>query len=56
MGFSVAASQCLIAPPYVAAGITMYTMAYFSEKYHIRSPFIILNGCLLLIGMVYLLL
>ncbi|KAK2616353.1 hypothetical protein QQS21_000787 [Conoideocrella luteorostrata] len=51
MGFSVAASQCLIAPPHVAAGITMYTMAYLSDKYHMRSPFIIVNCCLLLIGL-----
>ncbi|KAJ6438107.1 transposase-like protein [Purpureocillium lavendulum] len=51
MGFSVAASQCLIAPPYIAAGIVMFTFAYFSDKYRIRSPFILFNGCLLLIGL-----
>ncbi|PGG97763.1 hypothetical protein GX51_07144 [Blastomyces parvus] len=50
MGFSTAASQCLIAPPYVAAGLTMYGMAYLSDKYRVRSPFILINGCLLLIG------
>lgn len=51
LGFSVAVSQCLIAPPYIAAGVAMYTMAYLSDKYRIRSPFIVFNGCLLLVGM-----
>ncbi|OAQ60084.1 retrograde regulation protein 2 [Purpureocillium lilacinum] len=50
MGFSVAASQCLVAPPYVAAGLTMFLFAYLSDKYRVRSPFILFNGCLLLIG------
>ncbi|KEZ40885.1 hypothetical protein SAPIO_CDS7878 [Scedosporium apiospermum] len=51
LGFSVAVSQCLIAPPYIAAGVAMYTMAYLSDKYRIRSPFIVFNGCLLLVGL-----
>ncbi|KAM6530490.1 hypothetical protein FALCPG4_008618 [Fusarium falciforme] len=51
LGFSVAVSQCLIAPPYIAAGIAMYTMAHLSDKYRIRSPFIVFNGCLLLVGL-----
>lgn len=50
MGFSVAASQCLIAPPYVVAAIIMYLFAYWGDKYHIRSPFILFSGCILLIG------
>lgn len=50
MGFDVAASQCLISPPYVAAAIVMYAFAWAGDKYHIRSPFILFNGCLLLIG------
>lgn len=50
MGFSVAASECLIAPPYVAAAIVMYTFAWAGDKYHIRSPFIIANGIISLIG------
>ena len=28
MGFSVAASQCLVAPPYVLAAIVMFAFAY----------------------------
>jgi hypothetical protein len=50
MGFSVAASECLISPPYVAAAIVMYAFVWAGDKYHIRSPFIIFNGCLSLVG------
>ena len=50
MGFSVGAAQCLIAPPYVLAAIVMFTFAWFGDKYHIRSPFIIFNGLLCLLG------
>lgn len=53
MGFNVAASQCLIAPPYVLAAIVMYAFAWAGDKYHLRSPFILANGCLLLIGKSY---
>ena len=50
MGFSVGMSQCLVAPPYVAAAIVMFAMAWAGDKYHIRSPFILFNGVLALIG------
>jgi MFS family permease len=50
MGFDVAASECLISPPYVLAAIIMYLFAWLGDKYHLRSPFILINGCLLLIG------
>lgn len=50
MGFSVAMSQCLVAPPYVAAAIVMYGMAWAGDRYHIRSPFVIINAILALIG------
>lgn len=53
MGFDVAASQCLVAPPYVLAAIIMYLFAYLGDKWHLRSPFILVNGCLLLIGKFY---
>lgn len=51
MGFSIAASQCLVAPPYVAAAIVMFAMAWAGDKYHIRSPFILLNAVMAIIGM-----
>jgi hypothetical protein len=50
MGFSVAASQCLTAPPYVLAAIVMYAMAWAGDKYHVRGPLILLNCVILLIG------
>ena len=50
MGFNVAASQCLVAPPYVLAAIVMYLFAYYGDKWHLRSPFILFNGCLCLLG------
>ncbi|KAJ9617094.1 hypothetical protein H2200_000815 [Cladophialophora chaetospira] len=51
MGFDVAAAQCLIAPPYVLAAILMYGVAVLGDRWHLRSPFILMNGCLLLIGL-----
>jgi MFS family permease len=51
MGFSVAASQCLTAPPYVAAGITMLACGWFGDKFHVRSPIIIFNCLLCFIGL-----
>jgi hypothetical protein len=51
MGFSAAASNCLIAPPYVFAGIVMLGFAWAGDKYHIRSPWVIANGVIALIGL-----
>ena len=51
MGFSVAAAECLVSPPYVAAAIIMFLWAYLGDKYHVRAPFILINGVLLLIGL-----
>jgi MFS family permease len=51
MGFSIAKAQCLVAPPYVAAGIVMYTQAHYADKYRIRGPIIIFNSILGLIGL-----
>ncbi|EHY54185.1 hypothetical protein HRR83_008240 [Exophiala dermatitidis] len=51
MGFNVAASQCLVAPPYVLAAIVMYAFAVLGDRWHLRSPFILINGALLLIGL-----
>lgn len=51
MGFSTGASQCLVAPPYVLAAIWMYGCAYYGDKWHIRGPFIIGNGCIGLVGL-----
>merc|ERR1712098_592269 len=39
------------APPYVLAAIVMFAFAYYGDKWHLRSPFIIFNGCLCLLGL-----
>lgn len=51
MGFSVAAAQCLVAPPYVFAAILMYGTAWFGDKYHMRGPILIFNAIIALIGL-----
>ena len=51
MGFSLAASECLVAPPYAAAAIVMYTWAYLGDKYHIRAPFILFDALLGIVGL-----
>lgn len=51
MGFSIAAAQCLVAPPYVAAAIVMYGLAMLGDKYHVRGPIVAFNAILGLIGL-----
>ncbi|MCJ1361955.1 hypothetical protein MMC16_001056 [Acarospora aff. strigata] len=51
MGFSIAASQCLVAPPYAFAGIVMFCTAWVGDKYHIRGPIVVFNCVLALIGL-----
>jgi hypothetical protein len=51
MNFSLAKAQCLVAPPYGAAAIVMFTEAYYADKLHIRGPFIALNAILGLVGL-----
>lgn len=51
MGFSPAAANCLIAPPYVFAAFVMMAFAWAGDKYHVRSPWILANGILALIGL-----
>ena len=51
MGFSVAAAQCLIAPPYVVAAFWMFGCAVLGDKYKIRGPFVIANGLMGFIGL-----
>lgn len=50
MGFSIAASQMLTAPPYVLAGALMVACGYIGDRYHIRGPLIILNAVISLVG------
>lgn len=51
MGFSVAKAQCLVAPPYVAAAIVMYTQAVYADKWHLRGPIIAANAAMGLLGL-----
>lgn len=51
MGFSVGASQCLVAPPYAFAGIIMYLTGWAGDKYRLRGPVILFNALLCIIGL-----
>ncbi|KAI2464711.1 major facilitator superfamily MFS-1 [Annulohypoxylon bovei var. microspora] len=51
LGFSISASQCLVAPPYAFAGIWMYTMGWVGDRYRIRGPIVIVNMVVALIGL-----
>jgi hypothetical protein len=50
MGFSVGATQCLTFPPWVFAGIIMFTTSWLSDKYHMRAPIIVFNTLISIIG------
>lgn len=49
--FSVAAAQCLVAPPYALAAILMYATGWLGDKYKIRGPIIVVNMIITLIGL-----
>ncbi|PGH05697.1 hypothetical protein AJ79_06713 [Helicocarpus griseus UAMH5409] len=51
MGFDVGASQCLVAPPYVLAGILMFATSYLGDKFQTRAPVLVLNSVISLIGL-----
>lgn len=51
MGFNIALSQCLTAPPYAAAGFMMILLGWAGDKWHIRGPLIAANSLLGLIGL-----
>lgn len=51
MGFSLGASQCLIAPPYAFAGILMFLTAYVGDRFHIRGPILVFNAIVALVGL-----
>ena len=51
MGFSVAASLCLITPPYVAAGIWMTFCGWLGDKYQTRAPILLGNSMLAIVGL-----
>ncbi|KKK13961.1 hypothetical protein ARAM_000201 [Aspergillus rambellii] len=51
MGFGVGASQCLIAPPYVLAGILMGSTSWAGDKYRMRAPVLVFNSLVTLVGL-----
>jgi MFS family permease len=54
MGFSIGASQCLVAPPVVFAGMLMLICGWLGDKYRIRGPIVIFNAILSIIGLILL--
>lgn len=51
MGFSVGAAQCLVAPPFVLAGILMVATSWVGDKYRMRAPILAFNSVVTLIGL-----
>lgn len=47
----MAASQCLVAPPYVLSAILMYSTSWYGDKYKTRAPIMILNSTISIIGL-----
>ncbi|EXJ61036.1 hypothetical protein A1O7_05189 [Cladophialophora yegresii CBS 114405] len=51
-GYSLAASQCLATPPYVAAAICSIITAIVADRIQRRGPFIIGYCCLVVVGFI----
>ncbi|KAL2386216.1 hypothetical protein RJZ90_000839 [Blastomyces dermatitidis] len=51
MGFSVSESQCLVAPPYVVAGILMFSSSWVADKYKMRAPILVFNSLVTIVGL-----
>lgn len=43
MGFSIALTLCIGAAPFFAGAVYMYVQAYYSDKWRVRGPIIVLN-------------
>jgi len=51
MGFNIAESQMLTAPPYAAAALVMFFLAWAGDKYHVRGPLLFFTATLGIIGL-----
>ncbi|EEH38746.1 hypothetical protein PAAG_08473 [Paracoccidioides lutzii Pb01] len=51
LGFSIGASQCLVAPPFVLAGILMFVTSYLGDKHQTRAPVLVFNSLISIIGL-----
>lgn len=47
----MAASQCLIAPPYALGGILMVVTGWAGDRYRVRGIIIVVNCLIVLIGL-----
>ncbi|EWC47100.1 hypothetical protein DRE_03469 [Drechslerella stenobrocha 248] len=52
MKFSIAESQCLVAPPYAFAGIWMFATGWAGDRYKMRGPIIIVNCLFEIMGLI----
>ncbi|KAG0692281.1 MFS general substrate transporter [Suillus ampliporus] len=50
-GYNIPISQLLTVPPYVAATITLFVFAHYSDKLKMRFPFILVGLVMCLIGL-----
>ena len=51
MGFSIAASLCLVTPPYFTAGLWMTFCGWLGDKYHMRARILLFNALVALVGL-----
>ncbi|KAF5259962.1 hypothetical protein FOXYS1_9408 [Fusarium oxysporum] len=51
LGFSIPASQCLTAPPYILSAFLMYATAWLGDKYRVRGPGIVFNALISMTGL-----
>ncbi|EQL03533.1 Major facilitator superfamily domain, general substrate transporter [Ophiocordyceps sinensis CO18] len=52
MGFSVAAAQCLIVPPWIFTGLLMWAQAWLGDRHRLRGPIIAFNAVVAVVGLV----
>lgn len=51
MGFSVGASQCLVAPPYALGAVLAWASSWCGDKYKTRGPVLMVNTIICLVGL-----
>lgn len=51
MGFTIAESQCLVAPPYAFAGVVMFGTGWMGDRYRMRGVPILIHMVLCLVGL-----
>ncbi|KAK5242957.1 hypothetical protein LTR20_010816 [Exophiala xenobiotica] len=51
LGFGVAASQLMSAPPYVCAAALMFAQAWWGDKHQLRSPIVVVNALFSVLGL-----